>query len=178
MTKKDLFRIVFKLAGLYFIITALFNTLPSLTLFINNIQIQPLSLLLFAIVIILFGLFFAMLIFKPDVIINLLKLDKNFDNDFVTMNQPNFSNILQIGIIILGVFVIIKQLPSLITNLIFSFKLFVIDSGNDLTSQLQYAALTDYVKWGTQTTALLLAFLMIINSKAITRYIIKKNTQK
>lgn len=178
MTKRDLFRIVLKLGGLYFIITTFFNTLPGMVLFINDTAAQPLNLLLFIIIIILFALFFAMLIFKPDILINILKLDKNFDDDFVIMKQPSSSNILQIGIIILGVFVIIKQLPLLITNLLFSFKLFIIDSGNDLTNQWQYTALTDYVKWGTQITALLLAFLMITNSKTITRYIIKKNTQK
>ncbi len=176
MTKRDLFRVTLKLAGLYFIITMLFNSLPSLIVFVTNSNEN----MLFGLLMMLFGIFiflsiFAILIFKPDVIINILKLDKNFNDDEIRIKQPSFVNMLQWGIILLSLSVLLKHLPMFITNVLFAFKLFVIDSGKDISNQLQYGMLTNYTDWSIKIVALVISLLMLTNSKSIANYIIRKN---
>lgn len=177
MTKRDLFRVTLKLAGLYFIVTLLFNSLPSLIFFATNTGGNPTTGLLTSLFgVLIFVLIFVVLVFKPDVIINIFKLDKNFDDDMVMIKRPSFENMLQWGIIILSLSVLLKHLPALITNLIFAFKVYVIDSGNDFLNPLQQSMFSNYMDWGVKITAVIIAILMLTNSRAITNYITKKNT--
>ncbi len=177
MTKKDLFRVTLKLVGLYFIITVLFNSLPSLIVFATAGGSSLVGLITMLVGILIFVLIFVSLIFKPDAIINLFKLDKNFDDDVVMIKRPSFSNMLQWGIILIALSLLFRQLPGFIVNLLFAFKFFVIDSGKDITNHLHFAMLTNYVEWGVNIVSLAIAFLIITNSKTITDYIIKKSSE-
>lgn len=177
MTKKDLFRVILKLAGLYFIFTVLFNTFPNLIMFINfGDKTILLNILLTIGTVAFFVLLFSFLVFKPDLVINILKLDKNFDDDYIIIKRPSLLNILQVGIIILGLSVIVKQLPMFITKLFFLFKAFVVDPGTSINSKMNIDILTDYVSWTTNIISLTICFLMVTNSKAISNYILTRNT--
>lgn len=177
MTKKDLFRVILKLAGLYFLFTMLFSAVPSMIVFIlygDNANLINMILSIgtsFFLVLI-----FYILVFKPDLVINMLKLDKHFDDDTIIIKRPSLLNILQVGIIILGLSVIVKQLPTFITRLFFLFKSYVIDSGADIASNMTIANLTDYMSWTNDIVSLTICFLMVTNSKIISKYILNRNT--
>ncbi len=176
MTKKDLFRVTLKIAGLYFIVKVLFSSLPSLVVWGTAGGSSIGGLLMILAGVLIFVLIFGWLIFKPDTIIKLLKLDKNFDDDVVMIKRPSFSNMLEWGVILIALSLLLRYLPQFIVNLLFAFKLFVIDYGKDISNHLQYPMLTDYVDWGVKIISLVIACLMITNSKKITEYIIKKNS--
>ena len=79
MTKTDLFRVILKISGIYFLATVVFNTLPNLFMFFQNTPV--LSYLLAMVVMLILAMIFLSLIFKPDIYIRLLKLDKGFDEE-------------------------------------------------------------------------------------------------
>lgn len=176
MTKKDLFRVILKLVGLYFIIHMLFSTLPNLMFFINfGDDANLLNILLGLAALSIFVLLFLVLVFKPDLVINILKLDKSFDDHNIVIKLPSISNILQVGIIILGLSVIVKQLPVFITSLFILFKTYVIDSGSKINSNMQIANIADSTTMITNIISLTLCFLIITNSRSITKYILSRN---
>lgn len=171
MTKKDLFRIILKIAGLYFLVVTLFQALPGLSIFFANTPWH--SIVLFVVVIIIFALLFAVLIFKPDAVIKSLKLDRGFDDDVVMLKRIDFSDLLKVAIFAIGLSLIVKQLPLFITHAIFLFKLLV-KNQNDISSQLQSSVLTDYVSWGVKIISLIIGYFMITNYASIARYLMKK----
>ena len=69
MTKKDFFRIVLRILGLYFLAMVVFNYLPSIVVFFHSLPL--LSLILAIVVVSLFAYIFLLLIFKPDPIIRI-----------------------------------------------------------------------------------------------------------
>lgn len=171
MTKKDFFRIILKIAGLYFLVITLFQALPGLTAFFNNSSLP--SIALFIAVLLVFAAIFVVLIFKPDTVIKSLKLDKGFDNDKVMLRQIDFSDLLKITIFAIGLSLIVRYLPLFITHAIFLFKLLVKDQ-SDISSQLQSSVLTDYVSWGVKIISLIIGYLMITNYASLANYFIKK----
>jgi cellulose synthase/poly-beta-1,6-N-acetylglucosamine synthase-like glycosyltransferase len=92
MATKDLFRIVLRSFGLYFLATVIFNYLPSIMVLFNTMPL--LSLILSVVVLLLFASIFVQLIFKPDPIISLLKLDKGFDNELLSVKEFKLINLL------------------------------------------------------------------------------------
>ena len=92
MTKKDFFRIIIKLFGLYWLISALFSTGQFYFLsFIPGFTVPAIlmAMLIFLVLLILF----YMLIIKTDVLIEWFKLDKGFDNDLIEFHQFDLDNI-------------------------------------------------------------------------------------
>lgn len=175
MTKKDLLRIILKIAGLYFLITIVFYQIPSFLVFIKTIPV--ISLAVAFLVLLLFAAIFAALIFNPDFIINLLKLDKGFDDDAFSASHISLSNLIKFALITLGLFLIIKELPQFITHLFFLFKLLV-KNQNGISGAIENSMLTDYVSWGIKILSLVIGYLMITNYSSITLFLIKKDIEK
>lgn len=175
MTKKDFFRIVLRILGLYFLAMIVFNYVPSLVVFFQSVPV--ISLILAVVVVSLFAYIFILLIFKPDPIIHVLKLDKGFDNDALMVKRIEFVNLLKIAIIVVGLFLIIWHLPTFLTHLIFLFKL-LIKNQNEIKHQMENTILTDYVSWGIKILSLIIGYLMITNYSAIARFLIKKDSEK
>lgn len=123
MTNRDFFRLVIKLYGVYqFLIIAL-TFLP------NNMQYifeDALSfgtvVSIFLVTIFILGIYF-LFIKKPDLIIDFFKLDKGFDNQNVNLNNFNSNSILQVGLVLIGGFLIVDNLGFFISSLILYFKM-------------------------------------------------------
>lgn len=175
MTKKDFFRTVLKILGLYFLAMVVFNYLPNIVAFFHSLPV--LSLILAIVVISLFACIFLLLIFKPDPIIRILKLDKGFDDDALSTKRIEFVNLLKIAIIAIGLFLIISYLPTFLTHLLFLLKL-VVKNRNEITDQVDNALLTNYVAWGIKILSLIVGYLMITNYSTIARFIINKDSKK
>lgn len=175
MTLTDFLRIILKITGIYFLVIVISNTLPSLLIFMNNMP--WVSILLSVLVITFFVAIFLSLVFKPDFYIKSLKLDKGFDNNILSIKSIEFKNLIKLAIITIGIFLIIKQLPIVITHLIFLLKLFI-KNKNDFSSQIEYSVLTDYLGWGIKIISFIIGYLMITNNSAIAEFIIRKDSQK
>ena len=101
MTKKDFFRIIIKLFGLYWLISSFFS-MGQIAYFATTSNSNWFGLIYSVVVLfVLIFLFFA-LIFKADTIIDKLKLDKGFDEDRIEFQNFNVENILILAIVIIG----------------------------------------------------------------------------
>ena len=101
MTKKDLFRLIIKIFGLYSIITTIFSALPSnISWVITQIDLTGIIWLIGTVIVII--LLFMFLVYKPDKIIGWLKLDRGFDNDTIEFQNFNSENILKLAVIVIG----------------------------------------------------------------------------
>jgi len=55
------------------------------------------------------------LIYKPDKIIDWLKLDKGFDDDRIDFQNFNNTNILKLAVIVIGGIMLIKNIPAFLS---------------------------------------------------------------
>jgi hypothetical protein len=115
MTKRDFFRLLIKLFGLYSMIYSTFYILPSsFHLYYGT----PLSGIIYIIVVLLtIILLFSLLIFKTDAVINLLKLDKGYDSDTIEISNFNPLSIVMLASLIFGGIILIRNIPSFLIHL-------------------------------------------------------------
>ena len=92
MTKRDFFRIIIKLFGLYFLILTLFYWIPSNYVYtIYGFELLPLiGLLVMTALVIL--LYYAIIKYA-DNIINITKIDQGFDDEFIIFGDLRYSRI-------------------------------------------------------------------------------------
>lgn len=123
MTNKDFFRLMIKLFGLYQFLLLVFTFLP------NNLQLIfndffSIGSIISIILITLFILaVYYVFVKNPDLIINFFKLDRGFDKNEITVNNLNSDTILQIGMVLIGGFLIVDNLGYFISSFITYFKI-------------------------------------------------------
>lgn len=123
MTNRDFFRLMIKLFGLYQFLLVVFTFLPTnLQLLFNNFfsisSFVSIALLTFFIL----GVYY-LFIKNPDVIINFFKLDKGFDQYKITIANLSSDTILQIGVVLIGGFLIVDNVGFFISSFITYFKI-------------------------------------------------------
>lgn len=123
MTNKDFFRLMIKLFGLYQFLLLVFTFLP------NNLQLIfndffSIGSIISIILITLFILaVYYVFVKNPDLIINFFKLDRGFDKNEITVNNLNSDTILQVGMVLIGGFLIVDNLGYFISSFITYFKI-------------------------------------------------------
>lgn len=124
MTKRDFFRLVIKLFGVYQFFIIMFSLLPNNLSFIfrDGISFSTGVLPLIILTLFILSLFYFM-IKNPDKIINLFKLDKGFDDEKITLDNFNSNSVLQIGFVFVGLFLIVDNISDFVSFLITYFKL-------------------------------------------------------
>ncbi len=154
MTKRDFFILLIKVFGLFSVVTSLFSILP------GNISFAIMYIDLFSIIwiaavaILIIGLF-VLLIFKAEKVVNLLKLDKGFENNKIELGNLNSSDIIKIGTFIIGGLLILKNFPIFLSQIFFEFKsnvsgMGIIDNNrfqlaiNGLNLLIGYLLITNY----------------------------------
>lgn len=121
MTKRDFFILVIKLFGLFSLVTSLFSVLP------NNISFALMYMDAFSLawiavaVFVVIGLF-VLLVLRPDKVVSLLRLDKGFDDDRIEVGNLKSSDILKLGIFIIGGLLILDNIPAFLSHTLFAFK--------------------------------------------------------
>lgn len=123
MTNRDFFRLMIKLFGLYQFLLVVFTFLPTnLQLLFNNFfsisSFVSIALLTFFIL----GVYY-LFIKNPDIIINFFKLDKGFDQYKITVANLSSDTILQIGVVLIGGFLIVDNVGFFISSFITYFKI-------------------------------------------------------
>src|SRR5690606_14048048 len=136
MTKRDFFRIIIKIFGLYSLILTVFNVLPTSIGYITDFV--PTTLLWIFGSMVLIILMFSFLIFKTDKIINLLKLDKGFDDERIELGNFNNKKILQFALILIGGFLFLGHLPDFLQYCFLAFKKQVASGGLNFMEDMAF----------------------------------------
>lgn len=167
MTKRDFFRVVIKLFGLYSLVITLFTIIPQN---ISNIYAYGgTSWMLFMVlgtVLLVCSLFFVLL-FKTDFIIEKLDLDKGFDEDIIILGEFKNEQIFKTSILIIGFYLIVNYFPNIIFEMLNIFK--TESSGN---SFLGYKV--DYYNLIISILNFIIGIFLITNYKQITAFLDKK----
>ncbi|THD66479.1 hypothetical protein E7Z59_11805 [Robertkochia marina] len=111
MLYRDLFRLILKLLGLYALIISLFTFLPK-AFSISELELSS-FIWIFVVSVIMLG-FFIFIVFKSDMIIDLLELDQGFEEKKVSFGNVDKITLIKLGIILAGGFLIIEKLPEFI----------------------------------------------------------------
>jgi len=172
MTKKDFFRIIIKLFGLYWLVSTLFTTIPNwVSMFMMHVDaIQIIGVSISAVIVILVFIF---LVYNPDLILAWLKLDKGFDDDRVDFQNFNTENILKLGVIIIGGILVVNNIPNFLTQAFFAFKLQVMNNNDVVTLGQQ-----SYYRWAINFLNLLTGYLLLTNYPALSKFLLKITQKK
>ncbi|MFD0975370.1 hypothetical protein [Salinimicrobium gaetbulicola] len=172
MTKKDFFRIIIKLFGLYSAILILFYQIPYIIQYSQfGIDVSS-ALFVIVSMIIAIGLF-IILIFNADKIIQWLKLDQGFDDEKIDFKNFNLQNIVNFSVILIGGFLIIDNIAVFLRQIYLAFKSTASSSG--LTSMIDTFSTdqADYFTLFSSGLSITLGYLMLTNFTRISKWIIK-----
>ncbi len=119
MSPKDLFRIILKIIALI----VAFNSVVPLLLNVYNIGFNEMYAIFMTIGLTLFYLaFIYFIMIKVDLIIKWLKLDSGFDSEVFNIGNISFKKTIDISIIILGLYLSLSSLPTLLQEVFLLFK--------------------------------------------------------
>ena len=172
MTKKDFFRIIIKLFGLYWLISSLFSTGQFYYLSLMpgfSVPVILMSILIFMVVIILF----YMMIIRTDVLMNWLKLDQGFDTEIIEFKNMDLENILKLGIIIIGGTLIMDNIAVFLNQSYLAFKVHTATAA-DLFSLNGYST----YHWAVSSTKIILGYFLLTNFPAISKFLLKITQKK
>ena len=172
MTKKDFFRIIIKLFGLYSAILILFYQIPYI---IEYSQYGfELTMILYVVISMLVAIgLFLVLVFNADKIILWLKLDQGFDDQTIDFKNFNLQNLVCFSVILIGGFLIIDNISIFLRQIYLAFKSTASSSG--LISMLETLAFdqADYFTLFSSGFSITLGYVMLTNFTRISKWIIK-----
>jgi hypothetical protein len=159
MTKKDFFRILIKVFGLYSIIQSLFvvlpETLPIINGYFGSRVGEGIIGILFVLAMLAFIVFlFVVLIRKTDTVIRWLRLDKGFDDDKIYFEGLTPENILKLSAIVVGGLLIIDHVPSFLSETYQAFA-------NHLPGSEQGQHAVQTISWATSFMDVIIGFLLV-----------------
>ncbi|MGN6645753.1 MAG: hypothetical protein ACTHJT_04405 [Cytophaga sp.] len=165
MTKRDLFILIIKLFALYALITSLFGVLPMLTSTMR-FEWTAFDVLYLLAYIAFFCFLFYLLTIKSDKIVDLLKLDKGFDSDFIQFGSIEKIQIIQLGLIITGGLIFISDLPELIVGI---FNLFKANVQKDIEDTLGFMTPQNNTYLVIDFIRILMGYLILTNHEYIAK---------
>ena len=121
MTKRDLFRVLIKLLGLFYLTQAALlapSTLAYSTYY-GNLDLDTIIPIAFTIITLIV---FTLIIMYADKVIDLLRLDKGYDDTKIVLGSLSSFGLLKLGIIIIGCYLVIDNASSILYNLYYIFK--------------------------------------------------------
>jgi hypothetical protein len=165
MKTKDLFNIILKILGIFFIrdILETIPTLLSVSLYLTKPDVSGAVFTLIATVLMLavYILISYYLVFRTNFIIDRLKLDQGFDQDTIPLNVHR-STILCIAIIVIGGLMVVDEIPNLCRQLFAYFQERRMTYGQTHAS-LSYSVLA--------ATKIIIGLLLIGNQRQIVNFI-------
>jgi len=167
MSKKDFFRIIIKIFGLYSLVLSLFSFIPQN---ISNIYVLKEELWMLFVVIGSFFLLIALfliLLFKTDLIIDKLKLTESFDDDQIIVGNLDIDSIYKFSIILIGGFMVVDNFSNLLMDFINEFKLRI---SNSTIPNYE----SNYFWMGVNFLNLIIGYLLITNCKSVAKFLDKK----
>lgn len=164
MTKKDFFRILIKIFGLYSLIISIFTLLPNSISYLS-MSFDLLGVIWILIVISMICLVYVFLILNPDKFIDYLKLDKGFDDDLMNIGNLSSHKVIMLGSIIIGGFLLVESIPGF---LYYTYNAFKASAGMDTLVP------KENLRWFTSFINMIIGYLLINNYDWIAKKLIKK----
>jgi hypothetical protein len=177
MTKRDFFRVIIKLFGLFQLLIVVFQGIPQFfrtTRF--SLEATP---FLFAIVIMgITGGLFVLLIYKVDTVLDWLKLDKGFDDEFIQFGNFNSVQLIKLAIIFISGLLILTNIPTFLFESFEGFTSNVSEGGLDEALGLFSGYAFDYLSWATSGINIFIGYLMLTNYQLVAFWLDSKTTIK
>lgn len=172
MTIRDFFKIVIKLFGLYQLIYSVFTFYPyylgyMISEFDWSIFLYSFGALLLSVA------FFLFLVFKSDYVIDLLKLDRGFDEKSIVFQSISNNSLIKFSCILLGGWLILAYASEFISHSFFAFRN-TIQKDSFYKIDLLHSKKPDYFEWSIATLNLLIGYLLITNYKTVSNWFEKK----
>lgn len=166
MTVRNVFNIILKILGIFFIkdILATLPQLLSIILYLTKSDTVGEAIWTLAttvLILLVYGLVSYYLIFKSDLIIQKLKLDKGFNPETIPLNMHR-STILSISVIVIGGLIIAEEIPNLCQQLFAYFQEKRMTYGQTNPS-ISYSVLAG--------TKIIIGLLLIGNQRRIVNFI-------
>ena len=163
MTKKDFFRLILKLFGLYIAISLIISVFPgNVSLLLYHYDLIEIIWFIVSIVFIYF--IFRFLFFKTDKIIQRLKLDKGFDEDKFEFQNFNSESILKLATIVTGGLLLINNIPVFLGNVLYFIKYTVF--------------ISQWVSFGESFFKVVIGYLILTNYNKVSKLLKTKNTEE
>jgi len=162
MTKRDFFIVIIKLFGLYALVTSAFTILPSTTTLLTSVDFTSIVILCL-ILVVLVGLF-VFLVFKSDKIVDLLKLDKGFDEDRIDFGNIDSTLIIKLATILIGGTIFLNNLSTFIHALVLAFKSEA--TGIEFDYRTKYNLVVNGIN-------ILIGYLLLTNYKLVAKFLTK-----
>ena len=172
MTKKDLFRLIIKIFGLYWIVLIFFTLLPNYFSFIFSGPNFQWKIWLVISVLIILSLF-LFLIYKTDKIIAWLKLDQGFDEDRIDFQNFNPESILNLALIILGGMLILNNVGEVLSHSFVAFKVMLAHESAIITQGAQ-----NNIKFVLSILNIVIGYLFLKNYPVISKFLLKTDPPK
>jgi hypothetical protein len=169
MTKRDFFRLIIKLFGLYSLIFSVFTILPRSISMMYGSVLSGILLITISITIIVAIYYF--LIIKCDKVIDILKLDRGFDDDRIEFEKFNSKNIIKLAAIILGGFLLIKNIPLF---LIGTFQAFKFHMSNSIDNQFITFTKQDSLNLTVGFINIIIGYFLLTNYRWISKLLYQK----
>jgi|JI9StandDraft_2_1071091.scaffolds.fasta_scaffold106268_2 hypothetical protein len=121
MTKKDFFILIIKLFGLSSAVTNIFSVIPTNIVYALS-EFDVISILWITVASVIVVGLFVLLVIKAELVVKFLKLDKGFDDDRIELGNLKSSDIIKIGVFIIGGILILKNIPGFLSNTYWALK--------------------------------------------------------
>lgn len=165
MSIRDLFRALLKLFGLYILISNLFSLPYYLGFFFYDFNwLHLLGGVALGLAMIAFFFFLA---FRPDSIINLLRLTNGFEKDEIPVHGIDAPALTRVGVVIVGGFFLLSNIGSILVRLYTLFQ-------SSVTSKYdQPIVATDehIFDLGVKIVTVIISWILITNSGSIARFL-------
>jgi hypothetical protein len=166
MTIRSLFNIILKILGIFFIkdILEVIPQLFSVLIYVtkpDGLQYGIWTLVLSFASLLVYFLVSFYLIFKSDLIIDTLKLDRDFDTEPIPLNIHR-STILSMSVIVIGGYIIANEIPELCRQLFILYQQNHMSHGQ-ADPKISYAVLA--------TVKIIIGFVLIGNQREIVKFI-------
>lgn len=175
MTKKDLFKIILKLFGL-FSVTRIFLEIPQLIFYFSfeaNHEISPETNWYILLILGFSILITYILLFKADLIINLFRLDKGFDNDEISLITFNSKNVIKLALITISIYLIMNNIVEFLSQIVFAFKASIARNNLEAIVTSINPTSVDYWKLTFAGVNILVGFLILTSNTRIANWIDK-----
>jgi uncharacterized protein with PQ loop repeat len=180
MSKRDFFRVIIKLFGLYVAILAIFTWIPQTFGSYVSLRQDPAFIFLFIGSLALSILMIYLLLFNVDKVINLLKLDKGFDDDVIELGNLSPKSIIVLSLILIGGILLVDNVPIFLTNTFYSFKdmVGVKQNYSGLIDFFDPIKKVDYFEWFIAGVNILLGYLLISNHNIVASKLTKESKKE
>ncbi len=159
MTPRSLFLILVKMVGVYLLV----KSVPMLSFLVGIIMTDSVQLILVAGYVLLAALLLYYCIFRADVIVDKLRLERGFKEEKFDMNVSSTA-VLRVAVIVVGAVTFIFALPSFFTQIANGIQ--NLQFRNDVMAMMWIFA---------HATQCLIGFLMVMYNKQIINFIERKS---